>query len=57
MRLNAFHFICSPSLRMTESTRFSPTTMPSRLSSRLIRQYDRVGKVGVSEANRDGFEG
>ncbi len=57
MRLNAFHFICSPSLRMTESTRFSPTTMPSRLSSRLIRRYDRVGKVGVSEANRDGFEG
>ena len=31
--------------------------MPSRLSSRLIRRYDRVGKVGVSEADRDGFEG
>ena len=32
-------FACSPSLRMTASTRFSLTTMPSRLSSRLIRRY------------------
>ena len=31
-------FACSPSLRMTASTRFSLTTMPPRLSSRLIRR-------------------
>ena len=32
-------FACSPSLRMTASTRFSLMTMPSRLSSRLVRWY------------------
>lgn len=32
-------FAYGPGLRMTESTRFSLTTMPSRLSSRLIRRY------------------
>lgn len=32
-------FACGPGLRMTASTRFSLTTMPSRLGSRLIRRY------------------
>lgn len=32
-------FACSPGFRMTAGSRFSLATMPSRLSSRLIRRY------------------